>query len=323
MFKSIFNFELKYRLVRPATYVYFGIFFLLTFLATVTDVVKVSGGSEGIIFRNSPSSIANMLAVFSAFGMLVTSAMMSTPVYRDFEHNSHHLFFTLPITKFGYLGGRFMGSFLITVLVFLGLPLGIMVGSFIGPLMGWVDADKIGPFSLYHYIQPFFTIVVPNILFSGAIFFSLVSLSRKMVYSYMGNVILLVVYIWATSQLGDFDNRNLAALLDPFALTGMGQITRYWTSAESNTLVIPLTGMLLLNRLIWIGASMLLLIFTYKAFRFSSFLEGVKTKSKAEKEKIIIPETIGYKATHQTFAFGNYVKQMFNLAYIGFRTSIK
>lgn len=43
MFKSIFLFELNYRKARAANYIYFGIMFLLCFLAVTTDVVQIGG----------------------------------------------------------------------------------------------------------------------------------------------------------------------------------------------------------------------------------------------------------------------------------------
>lgn len=45
MFSEIFLFELRYRLTRPATYVYFLIFFLLPFAAMISDIVQVGGAT--------------------------------------------------------------------------------------------------------------------------------------------------------------------------------------------------------------------------------------------------------------------------------------
>lgn len=136
MFKAIFLYEIRYRLARPATWIYFVILFLMTFIATTTDSVMI-GGSIGNIMRNSPYVIANSLVIISAFAMIITTAIMSTAIYRDFETQSHTLFFTLPLRKWQYIGGRFFGALAIAILVFASLPLGIMLGSVMAPGFGW------------------------------------------------------------------------------------------------------------------------------------------------------------------------------------------
>ena len=137
MFIDIFLFELKYRAKRPATYLYFLIFFLLVFFATVSDNVTI-GEQAGNMLRNSPSAIFRITAIMSAFGVLIVSAIMSTPVLRDFEHSTNHLLFSYPMKKFAYLAGRFLGSYVFALFVFLSIPLGILIGSFLAPAMGWI-----------------------------------------------------------------------------------------------------------------------------------------------------------------------------------------
>jgi ABC-2 type transport system permease protein len=321
MFSNIFLFEIRYRLLRPATYIYFAVFLIGAGLLGATDAVQVGGGSPNI-HRNSPVTIANMMGLFTAFFMVITSALMSTPVYRDFEHDTHHLFFTLPISKLGYLGGRFAGSLVIALLVYTAVPLGLLAGSFIGSLAGSLEPDKIGPFRIDAYIQPFFTIILPNVLFCGAIFFSLASLSRKMVYAYLGNVVLLVVYITCQTYLYDLDNKNIAAVFDPLALTGLSEITRYWTTSESNTLLVPFNGILMLNRFIWVAVAAAVFLFTYRTFRFESFMERKKSSGKALSAE---PQPVlsGLRAVEQRFSFLNHLRQLLNLAFLNFRSIVK
>jgi len=111
MFKDIFFFELKYRFKRPSSYLYFVCIFLMVFMAVATDSIII-GEEAGNMLRNSPSFIFRLTAIISAFGMIVTSAMMSTPVFRDFEHETHHLLFSYPLKKSAYVAGRFFGSLL-------------------------------------------------------------------------------------------------------------------------------------------------------------------------------------------------------------------
>jgi hypothetical protein len=75
-------------------------------------------------------------------------------VYRDVEYQAHPLFYTKPISKWGYLGGRFLGSHAIAVLVFTGIGVGAALAS----VMPWVEADRFLPAG--SYLWPFVVIVL-------------------------------------------------------------------------------------------------------------------------------------------------------------------
>ncbi|MBF9237038.1 hypothetical protein I2I05_06480 [Hymenobacter sp. BT683] len=294
MFLPIFLFELKYRLRRPATWIYFGILLIMGALVTAAaggifgSGVNVSLSADGGHVKvNSPHSISGAIAVLSYFGLLITSAIMGNPVYRDFEHRTHSLFFTTPITKAGYLGGRFLGSFVICVLVFTGIALGVALG---GVLPG-VDATKFGPYHLSYYVWPYLLFVIPNVLFTGAVFFTLATLTRNILSTYIGSVLLLVAYLISQSFLRDLDNITLAAMLDAFGSGAIYYTTRYWTAAEKNTLLMPLSQYILLNRALWLGVAVALLAFCYARFQFSAFASD-KAPSKKTRAAAALAEQV-------------------------------
>ncbi|MEQ9008894.1 MAG: ABC transporter permease, partial [Ekhidna sp.] len=231
MWFKILKFEIQYRKKRPATYVYFAILFLMAVLTMSTDIIQVGGGS-GLVKENSPTTIANMMAILSGIMMMITSAIMGVAVLRDFEHNTESMLFTSPITKFDYLVGRFLGSFLVVLFVFVGMMLGFMLGELFNP-----DKDKMLPFNLYHYLHPFATIVFPNLFFSSALFFITGALSRKMVTVYAQWILLFAVYQIALILTQEVDNRTIAALVDPFAIRTIQNKIQYWTVAEQNSMV--------------------------------------------------------------------------------------
>ncbi|MEM8887831.1 MAG: peptidase M1, partial [Bacteroidota bacterium] len=118
MLLKVLLFELRYRITRPATWIYFGIMFLLAFGAASTDYVTI-GSSSGLIKLNAPTKIALMMAVLTALpGFFFASAVMGNPILRDFQHKTSPLIFTTPISKGSYLFGRFAGSYLILLLIF-------------------------------------------------------------------------------------------------------------------------------------------------------------------------------------------------------------
>ena len=64
------------------------------------------GGTGGNVNVNAPRSLLIQIMGVSTFGFIVTAALLGNTVYRDIESRIHPLFFTTPVTKAEYLGGR-------------------------------------------------------------------------------------------------------------------------------------------------------------------------------------------------------------------------
>ncbi|MBI5220092.1 MAG: aminopeptidase [Bacteroidia bacterium] len=319
MFWNILKFEINYRRKRPATYIYFGIFFLLAFLAVTTDVVKI-GGSSGQLKENAPTSITFMMLVLSSFFVMITSAIMGVPVLRDFEQQTESIMFINPIKKRDYLFGRFFGSFIVLIFVFSGSFLGFVLGEF----MPWREADKLMPFSLWNYLQPFLFYVVPNLFFSGALFFAAGTLSRKMITVYAQGIVILMIYMVAANLISTIDNRIIAGLIDPFGINTVSIYTRYWTMAEKNTQVVPLAGIVLANRSLWFSVGIIALIITYYRFSFSVIQNSVLKKKRKIIETISIINTdVVIPLATQKFTIANDIKRVVKLAWFYFKNVVK
>ena len=120
MFRDILLFELKYRLKRPATWIYFGLFFLLLFLFFVTG--KTPAAEK--VYHDSPYVLMMGNTAFSIMMMLVASAVMGVPLYRDLEHGTRHYLFSYPMKEGSYFWGRFWGSFITVLLISTSLIFG-------------------------------------------------------------------------------------------------------------------------------------------------------------------------------------------------------
>ena len=265
MFKEIILFELKFRLKKKLmAYTFFFVFFLMTFLSITTDSVTIGGGI-GNVNVNSPFVIMQSMAVMTVVGIFIIVPLMSIVIIRDFELNTYPTFFTTQISKFSYLIGRLTGGFIVTMFSFLGLVVGLVLGSF----MPWIDQERIGPFMISPYIFTWLVFVVPGIIISGSFFFALGTMTRSILWTYVGVVVFFVLYAVSGNLLGDIENIELAALLDPFGFTTFRYVTQYWTVIEKNTMVLPLDNALLLNRFLWIGVALLSLALTVWRFKFT------------------------------------------------------
>src|SRR5690606_27543104 len=121
--------------------------------------------------------------------------------------------------------------------------------------MPWVDAETLLDVGIGHYIQPWLALIVTNLFIVSVIFYATGALTRRMLFVYLQAMVLLSIYLMASTLIGDVENMELAALYDPFAFYSVEADTRYWTVAEKNTLIVPFGGYLLQNRLIWIGVA--------------------------------------------------------------------
>jgi hypothetical protein len=263
---EIFKFEVRYHFKQFVFYICFVLFFLLTFGGVTSDSVTI-GGSIGNVHRNAPFVIMQFLLVMSVFSVFTTTAFVSNSALRDFDLSTDALFFSSPIRKRDYLIGRFSGSVLVSLLVYLGVVGGIMIGSF----MPWLEKERIGAFTLAPYLYSLFVLIAPTVLLVAAIFFSVAVLTRSTMATYASAVTFLVGNIVANAVAGN--NREwekLASLFDPFGLTSFGIATRYWTVAERNTQVLPLEGVFLWNRVLWTAVALAIFGFTLWRFRFET-----------------------------------------------------
>ena len=270
MLGTIAWFEITCRLRRVSTYLYFAIFFLLAFLMMNVAGGAFPGGSIGIGVGgkanvNSPYALHTFITLFAHFGIIVTGAILGRAVYQDFENGAYPLFFTKPITKAQYLGGRFLGAFVITLAIFSSLAL----GTWLGALMPWLDKSRIGDNRAVAYLLPYLTSVVPNLFFSGVIFFALAALVRRILPIYVVSIVFLVGYLIASSFIRGIDNHTAAALLDPFGMTATSFLTEYWPAAERNTRLIGLHGLFLANRVVWLALAAAIGVYAYRRFQFA------------------------------------------------------
>jgi ABC-type transport system involved in multi-copper enzyme maturation permease subunit len=301
MFSAIATFESKYHLKAPLFYILLLVYFLLTFGAVTSDAVTI-GGSVGNVNRNAPFVIMQFLLVMSIFGILTTTAFVANSIHRDFELGTDALFFSSPIRKFQFLAGRFFGSFSVAVLVYLGVVGAVVIGS----MMPWIEKARLGPFVPWHYVYSLVVMIVPNLLLAGAIFFAVAALTRSLMATYAGVVGFLVAYAVASSLLDDVENEVVAGLLDPFGFSAFSLATRYWTVFQKNTQVLPLEGIYLWNRILWVGVALLILAFAFWRFQFTTGTRKSRKKARKDTAEELQPiERIPLALPKVSQAFGN------------------
>lgn len=276
MLREILLFELRQAFRKTSTYVYFFILFAITFLSglaasKIFDTVR----SDSNIILNSEYTVAGIVLSFSngIFLLFFCSILISiagTSIQKDFQYNTHPLFFTKPITKEGYFFGRLFGSLLACVIVFSGLVLGYYGGTLFGE-----GLPVMGPFELMNFLSPFLIFIIPNILFFGLLLFSVTTYTRSTMTAYLVVILLFVFQIVASLLSQKLEYKFIAAIIDPSGSGALENLTQYWSPAEKNRNSIPLTGVLLYNRMLWLGIAVLIGAASYWGFSFSQFQNPV------------------------------------------------
>ncbi|TKD50490.1 ABC transporter permease/M1 family aminopeptidase [Sphingomonas baiyangensis] len=264
MFGRIASFELRYQLGSPVFWVVAILFFLLTFGAVTIDQIQI--GSGGNVHANSPAAIAQTHLIMSVFFMFVTTAFVANVIVRDDESGFGPMVRSTRVARFDYLIGRFAGALGAAVIAFAAVPLAMWIGS----LMPWLDAETLGPNRARDYAFAFTALALPNLVLTAAIFFAVATMTRSMMYSYLGVVVFLVAYfvlVGVTASKPEW--RDTVAYFEPFGIAALGNATRYWTASESNTLIAPFEGRLLVNRILVLGVALLALVIAYWRFSFA------------------------------------------------------
>ena len=134
--------------------------------------------------------------------------------------------------------------------------------------MGWIEADRFGPFYFQTFISNYFIFILPNMFIGGAIIYALAQGFKNTMFSFVGAMLILVGYTIAGELSSDIDNETIAALVDTFGIRTYGIVSKYFTALEKNTINPSLSGLILYNRLIWIGFSTIILLVSYSRFSF-------------------------------------------------------
>lgn len=260
-FGEVFRYELAYRLRSASTWLYAGFLFLIAFW-----IVHVGATGGATIKANAPQRVAETAALFCGlFGMLVTAGLFADAALRDRTVHMDALLFTTRLRPLEYLGGRFLAALAINGILVFAIPIGLVLGA----LMPYLEREQFGPNYLAAYVQPMLLFLLPNLVLTGAILFTIAALTRQTIPVYLGAIAIFIGYIVAANYWSGITSPMLSALLDPLGINALKGMTEYWTASERNSRFIGFPPMLLWNRLLWLAIATALLGVLQRTFRFT------------------------------------------------------
>lgn len=268
MFSTIFKHELKYWFKKPAFYIYGAIFFMMALFfsagsAGILDALTVTTGSSLIV--NSPLGVTGLFNGLTVFIFFLFPSIIGVSIYRDFKTEMHTILYSYPFTKSSYLFAKFFSAITVVTIIVLIMGLGMVIGF----RLPGTNSDIVGAFQIQTYLTTYFIYILPNVLLFGAIVFAVVTFTRNISAGFIVIILLIFGQGLLESLLSDPDNRFVAAMLDPFGSAASNYYTRYWTVAEQNEMHLPVKGVILYNRLLWLAIAGIIFGLVYKFFSFS------------------------------------------------------
>ena len=326
MFSTIFYHELRYWFKKPAFYIYMAIFFILAMLisassAGIFDSVTVTTGSSSVV--NSPSAVNALFNTMSILIFFLFPSIIGVSIYRDYKSDMHTILYSYPFSKANYLFAKFFSSILIvTLIVFV-----IGIALFIGFRLPGTNEDIVMTFSFKSYFDAYLVYILPNILLFGAIVFGVVTFTRNIAAGFITVILLLFIQGLMESLLSEPENRLLAAMLDPFGGSASNYYTRYWTVSEKNELYLPIKGVILYNRLLWLSVATLVFGLVYKLFSFSqnafTLNFGKQVGERSTKRNFGGVVKINLPTVNYDFSFIQNLKTTWKLSNIDFKYIVK
>ena len=282
--------EWKYWFSSPMTWIFLLINSMLVMGAVSSDNINIGGG-VGSVHKNAPYVIETFYGTMSLICLLMTTAFMNAAANRDFESGMYQFVFSSPIKKRDYYFGKFIGAGTIAILPLLG----VSIGALIGPLMPWAQPERYGPVVWSGHLQGLIVFGIPNTLITAVFMYVLGILFRSNIVSFVGSMVILIMYALSSNFTRDIEKEWLANVLDPFGFRPEGIVAKYMTVDEKNLHGVPLMGPLLWNRLLWMGISFVILLSCYFRFSFSLRTKKAKKNKEEQKEAALVVSTTEYQ----------------------------
>lgn len=227
------------------------------------------------IYLNAPYTIGFMLGLLSLAVIFIATVLSNQLLFKEWDTGFDRILFVTPLSRKAFVSGRFLSFFVLTFTGFLLMAAGFAAGQYLrtGPEMQSRS-------SIVYYLYPLLVFGAINSLFTCSVLYLLAWLSRKKLLVAMGSLMLYVLYMvllvfsnspfMAGSLPQSMAVQQVSALADPFGLSAYFLSSSGFTVLQRNTVIVPLSGYFLLNRLTVTGFSVLFIMLGYRSAVFST-----------------------------------------------------
>lgn len=292
MFGTIFSFELKAWLKSWQFYLYTAIFFALGLLLMGSSLGffdSISVTTTSLMHMNSALIISSLIEGANQLLYFLFPTIIGAGIYKDYKYNAHQIFYSYPFTKGSYLAGKFLSAFVITLIISVFIGFGMWVATW----LPWANPELMGPNYFWNYAQAYLFNVIPNMLLIGMLVFVVTTLSRSVYVGFVAVIGIIIVLAVSAGMTSDMDNEVMAMLMDPSGMKALNYYTKYWTIDEYNTQNLPLEKWYIINRLIWLGVTLVFSFILFRVFKFSEQAPSIKWRKTKEGKRMTKSNLVG------------------------------
>lgn len=304
--KTITIFDIKNYSKQIPTYIVASLLFCFGWFAGTNFNLSVGEG----IFLNSAYTTGFILGMLSLSIIFIATVTGTQLLFKEWDARFDLLLFSTTITKKQFTGGRFLSFYLLTLAGFLFLAAGFIIGQ---SLRG--GAAMQPGFRLSFYLYPFFLFGCVNAFFVCSVLSFIAWLTKNKLLVAVSGLLLFMLYMitllfsgspfMAQSMPQSLTVQHVSALADPFGLSAYFFVSKHFSLVQRNSNLVPLTKVLLINRILIMAVSLLFLFLSEKYFSITA------TKKKANKKKALSFEITGsgsYQTASVTFNSRQHLK---------------
>ncbi len=296
--KSIIKYELSH--LQSKWWFYLSLAIILGFGCIIGLGATISTGPE--IFKNGSYGTSLMVSFLSLFSIFFASLSIPFIFFRESDYNFHLIYHSLPIKMSQAKKSKMIVTTIICVLSIMLFVIGFAVGQ---SLHG---ADVLyTQFNILNYALPFLYFCLLNTLFCIAFLSLVATISRSKMMVYVAAILLYILYmlmliftgspLMAKGMPPSEQAVFLTSLFDPFGMSAFFNQTSQWSVNERNYNLLLPQGLLLVNRLGYLGLTILLTKLTF--FKFDLLKISRKQNSNIQSNfSNPIVQTNNYKPTN-------------------------
>ncbi len=322
MFRTIVQHEVAYWLRQPAFYLYLAAFFfasLLLMAGTAGYFDPPRSQNLAINFVNSPINIFWASDFLGKFALFLVPLMLGLSTYRDFSSRMNQLLFAYPIQKSQYLLAKFVSSFFMLSLVLLSINVGFIAAQYLPA----IDQTQFTQTGLWLHFKTYLTYTLPNFVMVSLLVFAVVTRFRNLYLGFLIVFIFIAIQEISLSLFSQLDLPVLVAILDPFGKKAALLESAFWSLEQRNSLELPFTLIVLMNRILWLSVSVFVTSIILKNFRFHQLSESHK-RSKAQKSPTDLGKPnqvrrIIFPAVNYRQSFAHHLQTMWAVSALEFR----
>jgi ABC-2 type transport system permease protein len=259
MLLSIARYEFRYMFFSLPTLIISCLLFGLAFLFTANGIEFQGTARGGNVYINSGYIIAKFIIMLSVLATFIIPTYIGGAVLKDRENHFDGILFSTPLTKKGYIFGRFIGGFSALTLILATVPIGMFIGTF----WPWAVPETFTANVASHYLTAFWGYMMPSVFAMSALIFAVALLFRSMFYCYFAALAMVILFITVDVSTA------ISGLWDPFLGNIFAEESQYWTAAERNNNYLGFSELILGNRLLWITIALSVFTLAYRLFSFT------------------------------------------------------